>query len=86
MGDQEIVFPNGTVFGGASKDQAAALAEILVESHNKHMAEFGLMAEKNKETAQQVVSILEALSKSQGTGEITIFFNLGSNVIQNPSL
>lgn len=86
MGDQEIVFPNGTIFGGASKDQAAALAEILVQSHNKQMSELGLIAEKNKETAQQVVKILEALSQSQGTGEITIFFNLGSNVIPNPSL
>lgn len=86
MGGQEIVFPNGTIFGGASKDQAAAIAEILVESHNKHMAEIGDMAENNRATAEQALKILEALSKSQGSGEITIFFNLGSNNIHRSSL
>jgi hypothetical protein len=38
-----IVFPNGTVFGGASRQQATKLAQIFVESHNmamKQRAEF----------------------------------------------
>ena len=29
-----IIFPNGTAFSGASKEQATQLAQIFVESHN----------------------------------------------------
>lgn len=40
-GTKTVEFPEGTVFGGASKEQAAALARIFVESHNMAMQQFG---------------------------------------------
>jgi len=93
MGEKEIVFPNGTVFGGASKDQAAALAQILVDSHNQHMAQMQSLndqlrasSEQNRETAEKALKILEDLSRAQGSGEITIFFKLGSDDITDGSL
>lgn len=39
--EKVIVFPNGTLFGGASKDQASALARIFVDSHNTFLREMG---------------------------------------------
>jgi outer membrane protein OmpA-like peptidoglycan-associated protein len=93
MGDKEIVFPNGTVFGGASKDQAAALAQILVDSHNQHMAQMQHLddqiratSEQNRETAEKALKMLEELSQAQGSGEITIFFKIGSKEISDGSL
>jgi outer membrane protein OmpA-like peptidoglycan-associated protein len=93
LGGKEIVFPNGTVFGGASKDQAAALAQILVDSHNQHMAQMQNLdnqiraaSEQNRETAEKALKMLEDLSKAQGSGEITIFFKLGSREIAEGSL
>ena len=90
---QKIVFPNGTVFGGASKDQAAALAQILVDSHNQHMAQMKNLddqiratSEQNRETAEKALKMLEDLSQAQGSGEITIFFKLGSRQIPDGSL
>ena len=85
---KEIVFPNGTVVGGAASDQAQALAQILVDSHNLHMKEFGELkkqsaaqaeeAKKNRETAEQALAMIQKLAQSQGSGEITIFFRTGS--------
>lgn len=93
MGGKKIVFPNGTVFGGASKDQAAALAQILVDSHNQHMAQMKNLddqiratSEQNRETAEKALKMLEDLSQAQGSGEITIFFKLGSRQIPDGSL
>ncbi|MEW6118133.1 MAG: hypothetical protein AB1553_14735 [Nitrospirota bacterium] len=37
--DRTIVFPNGTIFGGASKDQVTELAQLFVESHNMSLKE-----------------------------------------------
>ena len=85
---KEIVFPNGTVVGGAASDQAQALAQILVDSHNLHMKEFGELkkqsaaqaeeAKKNRETAEQALAMIQKLAQSQGSGEITIFFRTGN--------
>lgn len=97
-----IVFPNGTILGGASKDQASALAQIFVDSHNMHMQELAdlktmskksldnqqklmEMSQKNLETAQQALQMIEQLSKNQGTGEITIFFPVGSGELKSGS-
>lgn len=135
MGGKTIVFPNGTVFGGASKEQASVLAQIFVDSHNRTIQEMGEVKElgkesvrnqkeslqnqeslkksarkleesaqqlldaaqksneitqrslqKNYETAQSALQMLEHLSKRQGTGEITIFFPSGSGRITKDSL
>lgn len=90
-----IVFPNGTVFGGASKDQATTLAQIFVDSHNMHTQELseikGIskknleLSQKNLETAQMSLKMLEQLSKNQGTGEITIFFPVAQSDIKKGS-
>ncbi len=135
MKDKTIVFPNGTLFGGASKEQASTLAQIFVDSHNMASREMGEIREisseslknrkeslksreelkksmqkledtteqmletdqknaeiaqrslqKNYETAQSALRMLEQLSKSQGTGEITIFFPLGASRVGKGSL
>ncbi len=83
---ETITFPNGTVFGTASSDQIGTLAEIFVNSHNQTMQELKTMREENRQTAQQSLRMLEALSKRQGSGEITIFFNTGSSNISNDSM
>lgn len=104
------IFPNGTVFGGASKEQASALAQIFVDSHNMAMKELEEIkdvskksredleiikkstqkieetTQKNLETAQMALKMLEQLSKRQGTGEITLFFPVGSSVLSKGSL
>ena len=43
-GPKTVEFPAGTVFGGASKEQATALARIFVEAHNMAMQQFGKIA------------------------------------------
>ncbi len=163
---REIVYPKGTLFGGISKDQAAATAQIMVESHNLAMNEMGeirgtsgriertsqkiessaarmedglkkldgstqridertasiaggtqkidegvrkladsnsriesasgriegatqkLMesASKSQETSQAIIEAIEKLAKRQGTGEVTIFFPVGSDLIAKNSL
>ncbi len=99
---KEIVFPNGTILGGASKEQATALAQIFVDSHNMAMQEMdelkklskkslanqeAIMAsqQKNLETAEKSLKMIEKLSKNQGTGAITIFFSVGSSDLQKGS-
>lgn len=99
---KEIVFPNGTILGGASKEQAIALATIFVDSHNMAMQEMdelkkmskkslanqeAIMAsqQKNLETAQKALQMIEQLSKKQGTGEITVFFPIGSSELKKGS-
>jgi hypothetical protein len=98
-----IVFPNGTIFGGASTEQMGKLAEIFVDSHNAAMMQMDDAAQrqdkatqiitegqeqiqmstlrieestkKNLETARQILKMIEQVSKKQGGGEITLFFN-----------
>lgn len=99
---KEIVFPNGTILGGASKEQATALAQIFVDSHNMAMQEMdelkklgkkslanqkAIMAsqQKNLETAQMALQMIEQLSKNQGTGEITVFFPVASSDLKKGS-
>ncbi|MBM4139885.1 MAG: hypothetical protein FJ242_00095 [Nitrospira sp.] len=109
-GVKTVIFPNGTVFGGASKEQASALAQIFVDSHNMAMKELEEIkdvskksredleiikkstqkieetTQKNLETAQLALRMLEQLSKRHGTGEITLFFPVGSSVLNKGTL
>ena len=88
-GGQEIEFPNGTVLGGASADQARALAEILVDSHNQHMQatdEIKDLQNKNLATAEKALRLIQEVAKQQGSGEITIFFKTNSSAIEKNSL
>jgi hypothetical protein len=91
-----IVFPNGTILGGASAAQMSSLAEIFVDSHNTAMSQMDKSTKaisegqkqiqistlrieesvkKNLETAQQSLALIEQISKKQGSGEITLFFD-----------
>src|SRR5262245_781151 len=97
---QQVTFPNGTVFGGASGRQASSLAQIVVESNNNNMKEYQQIraaqtkdfqalkgAEtKNLQTSQQALRMLEQLSNEQGTGQITLFFPTGQARIEQGSL
>jgi hypothetical protein len=76
-GTKTIEFPSGTVFGGASKEQATALARIFVEAHMMAMQQFGKiesMQQSVKETQQETQKAIqenqEAIKKSaQGLEE-----------------
>ena len=97
---QEVTFPNGTTFGGASGRQASSLAQIVVDSNNNNMKEYQQIqatqsrdfqqiqgAEtKNLQTSQQGLKMLEQLSNQQGTGQITLFFPTGAYTIPQGSL
>jgi outer membrane protein OmpA-like peptidoglycan-associated protein len=90
-----ITFPNGTVFGGASTDQASTLAQIMVDANNNNMQEFQRLhakndqildeTTKNLQTSKQALALLENLMRQQGTGDITLFFGSGKSQITNGS-
>src|SRR5262245_37849268 len=75
---QQVVFPNGTVFGGASGQQASALAQIVVESNNNNMKEYQQLQAtqtqdfqqlqgtetKNLQTSQQALQMLEQIGRA----------------------
>jgi outer membrane protein OmpA-like peptidoglycan-associated protein len=92
---QQITFPNGTVFGGASGRQASSLAQIMVDSNNNNMQEFASLqkkadqtldaSQKNLQTSQQCLALLENLQKQQGTGDMTFFFKTGRATIPDGS-
>jgi outer membrane protein OmpA-like peptidoglycan-associated protein len=86
---QHIVFPNGTVFGGASGREATTLAQIAVDSNNNNMREYQALQgteTRNLKTSQQALQMLEQLSNQQGTGQITLFFGSGEHTIPQNSL
>jgi hypothetical protein len=76
-GPKTVEFPAGTVFGGASKEQATALARIFVEAHNMAMQQFGKIAatqesvkETQKETQKAIQESQDAMKKTaQGLEE-----------------
>lgn len=94
--DEVIVFPNGTVFGGASDQQASELAKIMVNAHKQTMHKLSQKDTTLKdiaqnyalqaETAKQALKLLEQVSKRQGSGEITLFFRHGSAALDEYSL
>lgn len=76
-GTKTVEFPAGTVFGGASKEQATALARIFVESHNMAMEQIGHISgtqeslkEAQKETQKAIQESQDAMKKTaQGLEE-----------------
>jgi outer membrane protein OmpA-like peptidoglycan-associated protein len=86
---QTITFPNGTIFGGASGNQASSLAQIMVEANNNNMRDYEELQgteSRNLQTSQQALGILEQMSQQQGTGEITLFFPTGSATLPSSGL
>ena len=86
---QMITFPNGTIFGGASGNQASSLAQIMVEANNNNMRDYEELQgteSKNLQTSQQALGILEQMSQQQGTGQITLFFPTGSASLPSSGL
>ena len=49
-----IVFPNGTIFGGASAEQMGTLAEIFVDSHNTAMMRMDDAAQRQDKATQTI--------------------------------
>jgi hypothetical protein len=49
-----IVFPNGTIFGGASAKQMGTLAEIFVDSHNTAMMRMDDAAQRQDKATQTI--------------------------------
>lgn len=94
--DEKILFPNGTVFGGASEQQATELAKIMVSAHKKTMQklsqkdttlkEIKQNQAAQKETANQALVLLGKIAKRQGSGEITLFFKRSSSDLVENSL
>jgi outer membrane protein OmpA-like peptidoglycan-associated protein len=88
-GSQAVTFPNGTTFGGASRQQASSLAQLIVDSNNNNMKDYEALqgtSSKNLQTSQHALQIIEHLSQSQGTGEITLFFATGSATLPTSGL
>lgn len=73
-----IVFPNGTIFGGASRDQASQLAQIFVDSHNmtvqgiSEVKDLGRESLRNQDTLKQSAQRLEDSTKriEETTGQL----------------
>jgi hypothetical protein len=58
---QAMTFPNGTMFGAASNRQASSLAQIMTDSNNNNMQEFGelqAMSSKNQQTMREALQML----------------------------
>ena len=86
---QTVTFPNGTMFGGASGQQASSLAQLIVDSNNNNMKDYEQLqgtTSKNLQTSQHALQMIEHLSQQQGTGEITLFFATGSTTLAQGSL
>src|SRR4029450_1300697 len=86
---QSVTFPNGTVFGGASRQQASPLAQLIVDSNNNNMKDYEQLegtASKNLQTSQHALQMLEHMSQQQGTGEITLFFAPGAATLPSSGL
>src|SRR5262245_34377234 len=86
---QMITFPNGTIFGGASGNQASSLAQIMVDANNNNMRDYEQLQgteSRNLPTSQQALGLLEQLSQQQGTGQITLFFPTGSAALPSSGL
>lgn len=61
---KKVEFPEGTVFGGASGEQAGALAQIFVTSHNMAMQQFDKVMEAQEATRKTVREGQEASQRS----------------------
>ena len=86
---QTVTFPNGTMFGGASGQQASSLAQLIVDSNNNNMKDYEELqgtSSKNLQTSQHALRVLEHMSEQQGTGEITLFFQTGSATLPSSGL
>ena len=81
VGNQKVTMPEGTLTGAASHGDANALAEMIVASNNSAMARFDTVQAAQQEqlkTSQQALAQLEELSNQQGSGQLTLFFKIGS--------
>ena len=73
-----IVFPNGTIVGGASAAQVTTLAEIFVDSHNSAMMQMDQAAKSLSDGQRQIqistLRIEESVEES-GNGEAEPVFD-----------
>lgn len=64
-----ITFPNGTVFGGASSDQASTLAQIVVDANNNNMKDFAELQATENKNLQVSNESLQVASKNLQTAQ-----------------
>ena len=89
--EEAIGMPEGTLLGHASEEQAQRLATLLCQYHARTMEALEEMETANptlaiartsaklRATTERILSIIEQTSKSQGSGEITLFFESGQD-------
>ncbi len=63
-GMKQIIFPNGTICGNASKDQASTLARIFVDSHNMAMKELEDIKAATKKSHESEAMLQKTLDES----------------------
>jgi outer membrane protein OmpA-like peptidoglycan-associated protein len=88
-----VTMPKGTMTGAASVGDANALAQMIVDGNNRAMSQFNklggdmgkLQATENQElkTSEVALAKLEQLSEQQGSGQITLFFAVGSSQLDH---
>jgi outer membrane protein OmpA-like peptidoglycan-associated protein len=81
VGNRQVTMPEGTMTGAASHGNANALAEMIVASNTSAMERFDTVQAAQQEqlkTSQQALAKLEELSNQQGSGQLTLFFKIGS--------
>ncbi len=85
---KNYTLPEGTLTGHSSTEQASTLGQVLADSHNVQMAtqkdETRMVLDAIKqdfEIDHKTIIKLEEMSRKYGSGEITIFFPVGSGKI-----
>jgi len=88
---EEVGMPHGTFWGHASEKQAQKLAALLCSHHNSAMealvrleeinqnADTKRLINKNLIMVERILSLIVETSKRQGSGEITLFFETGTD-------
>ncbi|BCS95208.1 hypothetical protein DSLASN_08400 [Desulfoluna limicola] len=89
--------PHGSFWGHATEEQARKLAALLCSHHNSAMeallqledasqtSETKRLINQNLIMAERILALIEETSKRQGTGEITLFFETGTDTFADNS-
>lgn len=85
-GQEQTNIPKSNWTGAASGAQADALAREIAQSNDNSMKEFDRVdgrLDRMQQSENQALVKLEELANEQGTGQITLFFNTGSDRLDN---
>lgn len=67
-GQQTVTFSNGTMFGGASGQQASSLAKIVVDSNNNNMKDYEALQATSNKNLQETQEALQMLQRQEAMG------------------